>query len=95
MKKVVLVFFGLLAGVALYAQQVNDPNAEKREVSNFHGIDVSSSFDVYINQSNEEAVAVSANETKQRDRIKVEVKDGILHIRYESEGLHWSSGNKN
>jgi Putative auto-transporter adhesin, head GIN domain len=49
---------------------------------------------VYLSQSSEEAVAVSAAETKHRDRIKVEVKDGILHISYDSKGMSWSTGNK-
>lgn len=75
------------------AQQVNDPNAEVRQAKNFHGINVSNSFDVYITQSNEEAVAVSASETKYRDRITVEVRDGILRIKYDNEG-RWSTGNR-
>ena len=94
MKKISLLFTGLIIGVVLFAQQVNDPNAEVREAKNFHGINLSSAFDVYLSQSNEEAVAVSASETKFRDHIKVEVKDGILQIKYESEGLKWNSGNK-
>lgn len=94
MKKVSVLLAGLFMAVLVNAQQVNDPNAEVREAKNFHGISVSSSFDVYLSQSSSEAVAVSASETKYRDRIKVEVKDGILHIRYDNEGLHWSSGNK-
>jgi Putative auto-transporter adhesin, head GIN domain len=78
----------------LFAQQVNDPNAVVREAKNFHGINVSSAFDVYIDQSNEEAVAVSASETKYRDRIKVEVKNGILYVGFDSKGMNWSSGKK-
>jgi hypothetical protein len=39
-------------------------------------------------------VAVSASETKFRDRITVEVKDGILHISYDSKGISWNSGKK-
>jgi hypothetical protein len=93
MKKLLVVLAGLLLSVGLYAQQVNDPNAEVREAKNYHGISVSGSFNVYITQSSEEAVAVSASETKYRDRIKVEVKDGILHIRYDNGGK-WNSGNK-
>lgn len=89
-----MLLIGLFVAAFVNAQQVNDPNAEIREAKNFHGINVSSSFDVYLSQSNSEAVAVSASETKHRDRIKVEVKDGILHIRFENEGLHWNSGNK-
>ena len=93
MKKLSLLFMGLVMAGGLYAQQVNDPNAEVREAKNFHGIDLSSAFDVYLSQSNEEAVAVSASETKFRDRIKVEVKNGILHIGY-GDGPRLGRGNK-
>lgn len=86
-------FFSFLISVfifsALAAQQINDPNAELRSAKNFHGINVSNAFDVYINQSNEEAVAVSAADKNFKDRIKVEVKDGILYIRYDNKGLQW------
>lgn len=94
MKKISVLLLGLLLGAGLSAQQVNDPNAELREAKNFHGISVSGAFDVYLSQSNEEAVAVSAAETKHRERIKVEVKDGILHIDFDGKGLSWGSGNK-
>ncbi|HMK26827.1 MAG TPA: head GIN domain-containing protein [Chitinophagaceae bacterium] len=94
MKKLSLLFMSLLMTAGLYAQQVNDPNAEVREAKNFHGISLSSAFDVYISQSNEEAVAVSAAEVKYREHIKVEVKDGILYVGYDSKGLRWGSGNK-
>jgi hypothetical protein len=95
MKKLSILLTGLILTVSLKAQQINDPNAEVRAAKNFHGISVSSSFDVYLTQSNEEAVAVSADETKHRDRIKVEVKDGILYVGYDNEGkFGWSSGNK-
>jgi len=94
MKKISLLLMGLIVGGILFAQQVNDPNAEIRDAKNFHGISVSSSFDVYLSQSGDEAVAVSAAETKNRERIKVEVKDGILHIEFDSKGMNWGSGNK-
>src|SRR5687768_16614676 len=93
MKKIITAFLGLFIGLTVCAQQVNDPNAEVRKASGYHGISVSSSFDVYLSQGNEEAVAVSASETKFRDRITVEVKNGILHIGYNSEGK-WGQGNK-
>lgn len=95
MKKIFLslLIMTALSGVALAQTTVNDPNAEKREAKNYHGINVSSAFDVYLSQSNDEAVAVSATETKFLDRIKVEVKDGILNIWYDSEGK-WNNGNK-
>jgi len=92
MKSLQLLLIGLFCSIGIYAQEVNDMNAEKREASNFHGIHLSSAFDVYLNQGAVEAVAVSASETKFRDRIKVSVKDGILYIDYDSEGK-WGSGN--
>lgn len=94
MKKLLVVFMGLLTTAFLYAQKVNDPNAEVRKVETFHGISVSSAFDVYLSQSTEEAVAVSAKETKYRDNIIVEVKDGILYIKYDNKGLKWMKGDK-
>jgi hypothetical protein len=91
MKKLLLLLFSALAlAVSLSAQlTVNDPNAEVREAKNFHGIAISNSFDVFISQGNEEAVAVSASEEKYRKDIKVEVKDGILHIGLINEGKFW------
>ena len=78
MKKLSFLLVGLLIGAGLYAQQVNDPNAEVRQAKGYHGINVSNAFDVYLSQSSEEAVAVSAAETKHREKITVNVKDGIL-----------------
>lgn len=95
MKKLSVLLAGLLIGAGLQAQEVNDPNAEVRTAKDYHGISVSSAFDVYITQGKEEAVAVSAAETKHRDKIKVEVKAGILHIGYDADGkMSWGSGNK-
>jgi len=92
MKKIVILLGIMVFNLGLFAQ-INDPNAQVREAKNFHGISVSNAFDVYLNQSNEEAVAVSAASTKDRDMITVEVKSGVLHI-----GLHkdwkWNKGNK-
>ena len=94
MKKIVLLFTVICSAVLLQAQQVNDPNAEIRTAKNFHGIDVSNAFDVYLTQSNEEAVAVSAATEKDRDLIKVEVKNGILYVGLDSKGWKLKSGNR-
>jgi len=78
------------------AQQtiVNDANAEQRKVPAFTGISVSHAIDIYLTQGDEDGIAVSATEIKYRDRIKTEVKDGILTIWYANEGLNWATGNK-
>ena len=93
MKKFSLILAGLLMFTLVNAQEMKDANAEPREAKNFHGIDVSNAFDVYISQGSEEAVAVSAASIKDRDKIKVEVKKGILHISLDKD---WklSTGNK-
>jgi hypothetical protein len=93
MKKIVLILSVFLWGGIISAQQMNDPNAEVRPAKDYHGISVSNAFDVYLSQGGEEAVAVSAATAKDREMIRVEVKDGILYIGLE-KGWKWNSGNK-
>ena len=95
MKNIFFLFLLLIAfGTAGLAQKtINDPNVEVREAKNFQAIELSNAFDVYLTQSNEESVAVSAAEPKYRENIKVEVKGGVLIIRYDNKGK-WNTGNK-
>ena len=95
MKKMFLPVLVVIAfATAAFAQKtINDPNAEVRDAKNFQAIELSSAFDVYLTQSNEESVAVSASEPKYRENIKVDVKGGVLIIRYDNKGK-WNSGNK-
>jgi hypothetical protein len=75
---------------------INDPLVEKRSVSGFHAISVSGGIDLYLSQGNE-SVAVSASEVKYRDRIKTEVKDGVLTIWYEHASnitIEWGNERK-
>lgn len=84
MKKIFLSLFALIAlNIAVLAQKtLNDPNAEKRPVSGYHAVEVSGGIDLYLSYG-EEAVAVSASETKYRDNIRTEVKNGVLKIWYD------------
>jgi hypothetical protein len=83
MKKILLSILAAIAVITTTAQKtINDPNAQKRNVSGFHAIDVGGGIDLYLTQG-DEAVAVSASETKFRDRIKTEVVNGVLKIKYE------------
>jgi Putative auto-transporter adhesin, head GIN domain len=93
MKKISFLLMCMAATFFATAQIINDPNAKQRDAKNFHGISVSNAFDVYLTQGNEEAVAVSAADTKDSDRITVEVKDGILIIGLEKGTWKWH-GNK-
>jgi curli biogenesis system outer membrane secretion channel CsgG len=94
MKNFTLLAVFILAGVAAVAQNpkvINDPNAQKRTASGFHGVQISSGIDLYLSQSSDEAVAVSASDPEYRDRIVTEVQDGILHI-YMDDKWHWNWG---
>jgi hypothetical protein len=97
MKKITFLLFAFFCALAIAAQTtiINDGNAEKRAVTNFHAIKVSSSIDLFLNQGNEEGVAVSASEEEYRNRIKTEVTDGILNIWFDGKGMNWGWGGKN
>ncbi len=83
------------ACISLHAQKIiNDANAEKRNVSGYHAIEVSGGIDLYLSQG-EESVAVSATETKYRDRIITEVKNGVLKIWFEHNStINFEWGNR-
>lgn len=94
MKKIVLCGLFITSAIAAFSQKtISDANAEKRNVGPFHAIEVGGGIDLYLSQGTE-AVAVSASETKYKDRIKTEVVNGVLKIRYEYEKglkINWSS----
>ena len=78
----------MLAGVTAHAQNlVYDENAQVRKVGNFHGVSVGSGIRLFLSQGKEQAVAVSAEDSKFIERIITEVRDGILKIRV--EGNRW------
>jgi Putative auto-transporter adhesin, head GIN domain len=82
MKKLLLIITVLAFCTGSQAQKINDANAEKRNVSGYHAVEVSDGIDLYLSEG-EESVAVSAAEAKHRDRIKTEVRNGVLKIWYE------------
>jgi Putative auto-transporter adhesin, head GIN domain len=82
MKKLLLIVTVLVFCNGIKAQKINDANAEKRNVSGYHAVEVSGGIDLFLSEG-EESVAISASETKHRDRIKTEVTNGVLKIWYE------------
>ena len=97
MKKVLLVLGFVLTVVAGQAQkfQINDKNAELRSVGAFTAIEASSAIDIYISQGDETGVAVSSIEKKVTDRIRTEVKDGVLKIWFDGKGWNdWKGDRK-
>jgi hypothetical protein len=86
MKRIFLALL-LLTGsyIVSKAQQINDGNAEKRNVGSFHGIEVGTGVQLFLTQGNAEEVAVSASSTEFRDKLVTEVVNGILKIHYDSK----------
>jgi len=87
MKKLLLSFLLVLgASSVLFSQKtINDPNAEKRNVSGFHGIEVATGIKLILTEGSTENVAVSAVTTEFRDKIVTKVENGILKIHYDSK----------
>lgn len=87
MKKLFLAFLLIFSSALILSAQktVNDPNAEKRTVGSFHGIEVATGIELTLTQGNTEEVAVSASTPEFRDRIVTKVENGILKIQYETK----------
>jgi hypothetical protein len=91
-----ILFFLFIAFTFLSPAQtiINDKNAEVRKISDFTGIQVSGGIDVYLSQSNEYALAVSASDEKYNADIKTEVRNGILLISYDGNSFRLNSNRK-
>lgn len=95
MKYLILLIMFIGGGLACYAQNiVYDENAEVRTVEKFISIEVSGAVSLYLAQGSVQGVAVSAGEAKYNNKIKTEVKNGVLHISVESgvwNGFNWTT----
>ena len=71
---------------------IYDDNAQLRQVGNFKAIKVSSGIDLYLTQSDNCQVAVSASNNQIRDRIQTSMEGETLVIKFDnSNGWSWSS----
>lgn len=87
MRRLSVLVLILLSGYFSQAQEINDANAERRSVSGFSKIEVSSGILLYLTQGNAEAVAVSATTPEYRSYIKTEVSNGTLKIYFDRNFL--------
>ena len=91
MKNTLLLAAFTMMGLLAFSQDViSDKNAEKRNASGFHAIEMASGIDLYFSQG-DEAVAVSAGDISDRDKIKTEVSNGVLKIFIDTKGFHWGA----
>jgi hypothetical protein len=94
MKKLSVLLMSVLLSAILFAQKtINDPNAEPRSVGSFHAIKISNAFEVYINQGNEDAVAISATTKEFKDKIITKVENGVLIIKFDEDKKFWKGWN--
>ncbi len=82
MKRLILIIPVLAITICFGQKTITDPNAQKREVPTFNAIEVSGGIDLFLS-TGPETVVVSAAEIKHRDRIRTEVKNGVLKIWYD------------
>jgi len=96
MKKIILCLLFMSSAYTLFAQPevVVDPNATARALpGNFKAIKISGGIDLYLSQSAETAIAVSALEERFKEGIKTTIENNILHIYYDGE-KKWNSQKK-
>ena len=94
MKPILLFLFAIICIQSNAQTVINDKNVQVRDVSSFSAIKVSGGIDVYLSQSNESAVAVSASDESYRDNIKTEVENGVLNIYYDNNSFRFNSNKK-
>ena len=88
MKKIIAFLCIFIAVHVAQAQNeiVVDPNASVRTVNgDFNAIKISGGIDLYLSQSDNIAIAVSAAEEKFAAGIKTTIEDGVLKIYYDGD----------
>jgi hypothetical protein len=98
MKNTALLLVVLALSISLNAQKtINDPNAQIRSVSGYHGVSVSGSIELFLTQGTEESVVISADDSNVRDKVITEVDNGILRIYLERKNkiqIDWPNQKK-
>ncbi len=94
--KYLFTFLFIIISSGVFSQEmvINDANAQVRSVTPFSGVKVSGGIDVYLSQSSDYSLAVSASEEKYRDNIKTEVKNGVLYITCNNDFFGRNHGDK-
>ncbi|HEX2683169.1 MAG TPA: head GIN domain-containing protein [Ferruginibacter sp.] len=88
MKKFFLAWMVVCLATVAHAQNdvVVDPNASARTVEgSFNVIQVSSGIDLYLSQSDNVAIAVSAANEQYKEGIKTVIENGMLKIFYKGD----------
>lgn len=92
MKFLLILIFSAFSTHLLGQTIINDPNVEVRNIGPFSGIKASDGIDIYLSQSDDYALGVSASDKKSTDGIKTEIKNGVLFISY--DGASFRNNNR-
>lgn len=94
-KKLLFIVLVSVTFLKVQAQDVvYDENIEQRTVTEFSAIEVSGSISLYLSQSNDYGIAISAGDQKNNSKIKTEVKNGVLKILVDGglwNGMGWAN----
>lgn len=95
MKRIFLAVVAMVITASAMAQHViYDENAELRTGGSINSIEVSGTISLYLTQSSQTAVAVSAGDEKYNSKIKTEIKGGVLKISVDGgvwNGFSWTN----
>jgi len=94
MKSLLILIFSAFSTQLLGQTIINDPNVEVRNVGSFSGIKASDGIDIYLSQSDDYAMGVSASDKKYIDGIKTEIKNGVLVISYDGSSFKYNNNRK-
>lgn len=90
-----LLSIACLTAAAQKPTIINDPKAKVRNITgSFTKVSVSSGIELYLSQSNETALAISVSDDKYESRVKTDVKNGVLIIKYDNNGINWTNDKK-
>ncbi|GAB3717461.1 head GIN domain-containing protein [Spirosoma flavus] len=92
MKAILFTLFLFTAGIN---PTIDDDWKKDRSVSGFSGISVSSGIDLYLTQGSSEKLTFDVKGVDE-DRVKSEVKNGVLKLYIEKKGFgNWNFGRNN
>ena len=96
--KILFVSLFTIFSLASFAQNevvMSDPNVRQRTLNeSFTAINVSDGVTLYLTQGNEEQIAISTSDAKYEERFKTTVKNGVLKIWYDNQGVNWPGNDK-
>jgi len=94
MKSLLILIFSAFSIQLLGQTIIKDPNVEIRNLGSFSGIKASDGIDIYLSQSDDYALGVSASDKKYINGIKTEIKNGVLVISYDGSLFKYKNNRK-